>query len=139
MHSPHPSRPSLSRQRRHLTAARSCRSISHVDASSCTLSTQINPHVAHYTGQQELAEAIQEGLRARKEGDIEGATVRLGRAVALANESGNTRIAGLLDRVVDVIDPVTGTVRLKHNVTEADEMALDTRSTRTVRVRKDTL
>lgn len=107
--------------------------------SDMALSTQINPHVAHYTGQQELAEAIQEGLRARKEGDIEGATVRLGRAVALANESGNTRIAGLLDRVVDVIDPVTGTVRLKHNVTEADEMALDTRSTRTVRVRKDTL
>lgn len=101
------------------------------------LSTQINRHVAHYTGQQELAEAIQDGLRARKDGDIDGATVRLGRAVALANKSGNTRIASLLNQVVDVIDPVTGTVRIKQHVTEADEMALDTRSTRTVRVRKD--
>jgi hypothetical protein len=35
--------------------------------------------------------------------------------------------------VVDVIDPVTGTVLLKARV---DEIALDTRSTRTVRVKK---
>jgi hypothetical protein len=38
------------------------------------LSTTISPHVAHYTGQAELAAAIQEG-----QGDERTATVRLGR------------------------------------------------------------
>lgn len=99
-------------------------------------STRINPKVAHYTGQAELAENIQVGLQARKEGDLDTATARLGRAVALAHESGNEAIAGLLNKVVDVEDPATGTVRLKKNVDKADEMSLDTRSTKTVRTRK---
>jgi hypothetical protein len=100
------------------------------------LSTQINTHVAHYTGQAELAQAIAEGLEARKRGDEVTATARLGRAVALAAQSGNEGTARLLAKVVDVIDAATGTVRLKQKVDDADEMALDTRSTRTVRTRK---
>ena len=100
------------------------------------LSTRINPRVAHYTGQAELAEVIQEGLEARKRGDEETATARLGRAVALAHQSGNEDTAKLLAKVVDVVDEATGTVRLKKKVDDADEMALDTRSTKTVRVRK---
>ncbi|HEY3687840.1 MAG TPA: VWA domain-containing protein [Streptosporangiaceae bacterium] len=99
------------------------------------MSTQINPHVAQYTGQEELAEAIQEGLAARRDGDVDTATTRLGRAVALAHETGNEGTARLLSRVVDVIDVESGTVRLKPKVAQADEMSLDTRSTRTVRTR----
>jgi hypothetical protein len=100
------------------------------------LSTKINPRVAHYTGQAELAAAIQEGLEARKQGDEETATAKLGRAVALAHQSGNEDTAKLLAKVVDVVDVETGTVRLKKQVEDADEMALDTRSTKTVRARK---
>ena len=100
------------------------------------LSTRISRHVAHYTGQAELAQAIQDGLEARKAGDEDTATARLGRAVALAHESGNGDTAGLLANVVDVIDPATGTIRLKAKVADADEMTLDTRSTKTVRVGK---
>jgi von Willebrand factor type A C-terminal domain/von Willebrand factor type A domain len=100
------------------------------------LSTRINPNVAHYTGQVELAQAIQEGLAARKQGDEETATAKLGRAVALAEQSGNEDTAKLLAKVVDVVDAATGTVRLKKKVEDADEMALDTRSTKTVRTRK---
>jgi hypothetical protein len=99
------------------------------------LSTKINSRVAHYTGQAELADAIQEGLEARKAGDEETATAKLGRAVALAHESGNEDTAKLLAKVVDVVDVETGTVRLKKKVDDADEMALDTRSTKTVRAR----
>ncbi|MGW0733609.1 VWA domain-containing protein [Streptomyces sp. NPDC002851] len=99
-------------------------------------STAINPQVAHYTGQAELAQVIQEGLDARKTGDIAGATARLGRAVQLATGSGNTETAKLLSKVVDVVDATTGTVRLKAKVEDADEMTLETRSTRTVRVTK---
>lgn len=100
------------------------------------LSTRINAEVAHYTGQAELAAAIQEGLEARKAGDAETATARLGRAVKLAHESGSTDTAKLLAKVVEVQDPATGTVRLRSRVADADEMTLDTRSTVTRRVRK---
>jgi len=100
------------------------------------LSTRINANVAHYTGQAELAKAIQDGLEARKQGDEEIATAKLGRAVALAQESGNEDTARLLAKVVDVVDAATGTVRLKKKIDDADEMALDTRSTKTVRTRK---
>jgi hypothetical protein len=99
------------------------------------LSTRISRHVAHHTGQAEIAQAIQDGLEARKAGDDDIATASLGRAVALAHESGNEDTASLLAKVVDVVDPVTGTVRLKAKVTDAVEMALDTRSTKTVRTR----
>ena len=100
------------------------------------LSTRINQRVAHYTGQEELAQAIQEGLEARRLGDKDTAEAKLGRAVALAHQSGNEETAKLLVKVVDVVDAATGTVRLKKKVEDADEMALDTRSTKTVRTRK---
>jgi hypothetical protein len=100
------------------------------------LSTKINSRVAGYTGQAELVAAIQEGLQANKRGDEEVATARLGRAVALAHQAGNDDMRRLLANVVDVVDEATGTIRLKRKVEAADEMALDTRSTKTVRVKK---
>jgi len=100
------------------------------------LSTRINARVAGYTGQAELAAAIADGLEANKRGDEEVATARLGRAVVLAHDAGNEVMARLLANVVDVLDEATGTVRLKKKVDTGAEMALDTRSTKTVRVRK---
>ncbi|MEV7617273.1 VWA domain-containing protein [Streptomyces sp. NPDC089799] len=99
-------------------------------------STAINPQVAHYTGQAELALVIQQGLHARKQGDIGSATAKLGRAVQLASASGNEDTAKLLAKVVDVVDAAAGTVRLKATVADADEMTLETRSIRTVRVKR---
>ena len=98
-------------------------------------STRIHPHVAHYTGQSELAAAIADGLEARAAGDARTATVRLGRAAQLAAESGNDGTLQLLARVVVIDDAETGTVQLRRHVEAADEMALDTRSTKTVRIR----
>ncbi|WP_213454290.1 VWA domain-containing protein [Rhizomonospora bruguierae] len=100
------------------------------------LSTRINPQVAHYTGQAELAAAIQEGLKARDAGDAETATAKLGRAVQLANESGHTDTAKLLARVVDVVDAPTGTVRLKKQVAGVDAELTNVRSVKTIRVKK---
>lgn len=98
------------------------------------LSTRISREVAHYTGQAELADCIQEGLEARKRGDVGTATFKLGRAAQLAAESGNEGTMKLLRAVVEVDDPATGTVRLRGDVSIVDEMSLDTRSTSTVRV-----
>lgn len=99
------------------------------------LSTKINPRVAHYTGQAELAQAIQEGLAAREAGDVETATSKLGRAVALAEASGHEDTAKLLARVVDVVDARTGTVRLKAKVAGVDAELANVRSVKTIRVK----
>ncbi|MDQ1551695.1 MAG: hypothetical protein QOD50_1117 [Actinomycetota bacterium] len=100
------------------------------------LSAQISRGVAHYTGQAELAQAIQDGLSARETGDVEIATAKLKRALDLAVESGDDSTARLLKQFIDV-DEHTGTVRLRRQIAAADEMALDARSTRTVRVRRE--
>ena len=96
--------------------------------------TRIHQGVAHYSGQAELAGAIEEGLQARRDGDVETATRRLGRAVQLAAASGNEGTRRLLEAVVDIEDAERGTVRLRTKVTKEDEMTLDTRSRRTVRL-----
>jgi hypothetical protein len=80
-----------------------------------TLTVRLNHHVARYTGQAELAQAIQDGMEARGQGDEETAEARLGRAVQLAHQSGNQEMLALLAMVVRVIDPATGTVRLKRS------------------------
>src|ERR671928_156227 len=100
------------------------------------LTTRINPAVAHYTGQAELAQAIQEGLAAKAAGDAATATTKLGRAVQLAAETGNDEATSRLRKVVEIDDPDTGTVRLRRNVDKLDEMALDTSSTKTTRVKR---
>ncbi|MBG0567399.1 vWA domain-containing protein [Actinoplanes aureus] len=98
------------------------------------LSTRINRQVAHYTGQAELADAIQAGLAARDAGDDRTATLKFGRAAQIAHASGNKATEDLLSKVVEIEDAATGTVRMRRKVAAEDEMALDTRSTKTVRV-----
>ncbi len=100
------------------------------------LSAQISSRVAHYTGQAELAQAVQDGLAARNTGHIAIATAKLRRAMELATESGNDGTAKLLEKFIEV-DEHTGTARLRRDIAAADEMALDARSTRTARVRKE--
>ncbi|HEX8487204.1 MAG TPA: hypothetical protein VF642_01565, partial [Propionibacteriaceae bacterium] len=99
------------------------------------LTTRINPEVAHYTGQTELAEAIQDGLAAKAAGDEATATTKLGRAVQLAAQTGNEEATSRLRKVVEIDNIDTGTVRLKRTVNKADEMALDTASTKTTRIK----
>jgi len=98
-------------------------------------SALIHPAVAHYTGQVELASAIQEGLKARDQGDEVRATKLLGRAVQIAATS-NPDTMKLLRKVVEIEDERQGTVKLRRDVKREDEFALDTRSTKTARVQK---
>ena len=62
--------------------------------------------------------------------------LRVALHLQLAAESGNEGTMRVLRKVVEVDDEATGTVRVKRNVEKLDEMELDTRSTRTVQVRK---
>jgi uncharacterized protein YegL len=100
------------------------------------LTTRINPAVAHYTGQTELAAVIQEGLAAKAEGRDAEATAKLGRAVQLAEATGNDEVTSKLRKVVDIDDADTGTVRLRRDVDKLAEMELDTSSTKTTRVKR---
>ena len=45
--------------------------------------------------------------------------------------------ARLLARMADVVDPVTGTVKLKPEIRDVDEMTLDVETTRIVRRKKE--
>ncbi|WP_454300041.1 hypothetical protein [Salana multivorans] len=101
-----------------------------------SLTARISPAVAHYTGQTELATAIQEGLAAKAAGDERTATIKLGRAAQLAQATGNDEATARLRRVVEIDDAERGTVRLRADTSRLDEMALDTASTKTTRVRK---
>jgi hypothetical protein len=98
-------------------------------------STRINRRVALYTGQEELAEVVQEGLDALRAGDDATATTRLARAVVLAEETGNSAMSDRLGRITEG-DPERGTFRLRPHIQDADAMKLDTQSTKTVRVKK---
>ena len=101
-----------------------------------SLTSRINAQVAHYTGQAEKAAAIQEGIEALQQGRVDVATVRLGRAAQLANESGDEGTMRLLRQVVDVQDAATATVRVKRDVGKSAMMDLDVASTRTVRANR---
>jgi hypothetical protein len=101
-----------------------------------SLSSRLDHHVAHYTGQDELAAAIEQGLAARETGNEGGATQLLGRAVQIAHASGNAEMTHRLQKVVDVVDASTGTVRLRKQVTKAAEMDLQLESRTTKRVAK---
>lgn len=101
-----------------------------------SLTTRIDDQVARYTGQAELAAAIQDGLAAKAAGDEDGATRKLGRAVQIATATGDEEMTSRLKKVVEIDNAETGTVRLKKAVERLDEMALDTASTKTRRIKK---
>jgi len=97
-------------------------------------SAVINPRVANYTGQAELAQRIQEGVKALEAGNEDLATRALQRANALAEQTGHEATRRLIRKLADVDEK--GTLRIRKNVDRMDIKELDTRSTRTARTKK---
>jgi hypothetical protein len=100
-----------------------------------TLTARINAQVAHYTGQEKLADSIREGLDALERQDADVATRLLGNAAKIAHDSGNEEVTSRLRKVVDILDADTGTVRLRAGAGKAAALELDMGGTRTVRRR----
>jgi von Willebrand factor type A C-terminal domain len=98
------------------------------------LSTRLNHELAHYTGQAEYANAIDGAYDARRAGDLDRATRLFGTAVSIAHEIGDTRRLQDLEKVVDIDDAATGTVRLKQHVDALDDLALEVGSVKTNRL-----
>jgi VWA domain-containing protein len=101
------------------------------------LSAKVSRKVAHYTGLTEYADAVEVGLAARRDGDLETATAKLGRAVELATAAGDKDKIRDLEKVVEVQDAATGTIRLRAKVSDEDEMILDIQSKKTRRTRRE--
>jgi len=97
------------------------------------MTTRIDPQVAHYTGQAELAAVTREGFEALEKGDTQEATVKLGKAMKLAQDSGNDEATRRLGKVVDIVDADRGTVRLRAGVQKSDLLDAEVGATRTVR------
>lgn len=104
-------------------------------SSDATMTSRINEQVAHYSGQEELASSIEEGLKAKSRGDMESATVLLGKAAKIAVESGNDEVTMRLKKVVDIVDAEQGTVRLRKDAGKAADLELDMGGTMTIRKR----
>jgi hypothetical protein len=91
-----------------------------------------DPHVVHYATRLVLVDHIQRGLQLRNKGDEVGATQLLGHAVKLAHEAGDVETSARLQQVVDVEDPVGGTVALKRHVDATALAELETGMTQKV-------
>ena len=100
------------------------------------LTTRIDAQVAHYTGQAEKAQAIQQGLEAMERQDDAAATMLLGRALVLAEQAGDVETTMRLRAVVEG-DAAGGTLRIRRGAGKVATMDLDVASTRTVRAKRD--
>ncbi|GAB3146744.1 VWA domain-containing protein [Micromonospora sonneratiae] len=78
--------------------------------------TGINPTVAHYTRQHELAGAIRAAWEAFDQRRLAEAETLMGRAVALAYQAGAHDKLAVFARVVEIRDAAAGQVRLRPDV-----------------------
>jgi hypothetical protein len=95
------------------------------------LSTKIDAEVARAAGNSELAEQIKEGIRAWEAGDEVIATERIGRAVQLAYEAGDTARLDKLAEFAEIHDAPTGTVVVRRDADRLAAMTLDAQSSKT--------
>ncbi|GAB3467841.1 vWA domain-containing protein [Actinophytocola sediminis] len=84
------------------------------------LSSRMDRRVAHHLEQTELRDAIEHGCTAHDANDLATATTEWGRAVALATQLGNDQALTRLGRLVEIIDPVLGVVRIRESVRPVD-------------------
>jgi hypothetical protein len=97
-----------------------------------SLAAQIDPQVAHYTHQEELAEAIQAGQQALAAGDKERATLLLGKALDISQRTKNEQMTKLLGNLVQ--RDANGTVRLNPQATAVARQTLAIKAGETTRL-----
>ncbi len=78
---------------------------------NASLAAQIDPHIAHYTDEKDLAEGIQKGNEALARGDKQQAAMILAQALEISQRTGNEKITKLLSTIV--LRRADGTVQLK--------------------------
>jgi hypothetical protein len=76
------------------------------------LSSSINPRVAAYTDQEDLAAAVNAGLNAWRKGQPD-AEEKIGRAVRLAHQAQRTDLMERFSAIANLVDPAAGKIRLR--------------------------
>jgi hypothetical protein len=97
-----------------------------------TLAAQIDQEVAHYTHQEELAEAVQAGQAALAAGDKERATLLLGKALDISQRTKNEQMTKLLGNLVQ--RDSNGTVKLNPQATAVARQTLAIKAGETTRL-----
>jgi hypothetical protein len=85
------------------------------------LTSSINPRVAGYTGQEELAAAVDAGLDAWRNGRPD-AEEKMARAVRLAHQVQHADLLERFSAIAELVNPAAGVIRLRgyHQVSRAD-------------------
>jgi hypothetical protein len=96
------------------------------------LEAQIDPQVAHYTHQEELAEAIHAGQAALAAGEKERATLLLGKALDISQRTKNEQMTKLLGNLVQ--RDSNGTVKLNPQATAVARQTLAIKAGETTRL-----
>ncbi len=97
------------------------------------LAAQIDPHVAHYTNEEELSQTVREGQAALAAGDNERATHLLGKALQLSQQTGNENMTQLLNKLV--VKETNGTMRLNKNASAVERKTIAINSGKTSRLK----
>jgi hypothetical protein len=99
-------------------------------------STRMNQRVADALGASEMAAAVEKGFDSWRRDDMASAAHHLGKAVQLADATGNEEMLDKLSKVVEWDDPVTGMVRPRGRVESVDMLDAEIASTKTHRTPK---
>lgn len=97
------------------------------------MAAQVEQHIAHYTHQEELLRALQEGQASLAAGDYDKATRLLGEALEISERTGNERITRLLNQLVQ--RDAKGTIQLNKQTGEVARKTLAINSGRTSRLK----
>ena len=84
------------------------------------LSRHKDEQVAHYDAYLGLGRAARKAADAYRRGDTAGAEHHLGAAVAIVNELDDPSQLRQLERLVEILDPVAGRVRLRKDIAAVD-------------------
>lgn len=81
------------------------------------LAAHIDPRIAHYTGEGDLAQYIEEGQQALDRGDIKRAEHAFGQALEASKRAGNALITRLLNDILE--EDANGFVKINENADAA--------------------
>ena len=99
-------------------------------------STHMNKRVADALGASEIADVVDHGIDAWRRDDMVSAVQDLGKAVQLADATGNEDMLDKLSKLVEWDDPATGLVRPRKKVEPVDLLDAEVASAKTHRTPK---
>ena len=99
------------------------------------LTSQIEPHIAHYTHEGDLAQHIEQGQKALAMGDIKKAGHLLGEALAISKRTGNVAITLLLSNILE--EDIGGTMKINPRADPIARKTLEIQAGHTAKISEE--